>query len=85
MTPTVKELRDALMEAGASPAKADAAVEAVLDRHDRAELATKSDLKTGLAELETRVVRELRDQVWQFVGVSAAIVPVVVAAIKLLP
>jgi len=66
-------------------AKADAAAEAVLDRGDQAELATKADLRTGLAELEIRVVRELRDQVWRFVGVNAAIAAVVVAAIKLLP
>ena len=66
------------MDAGAKPDLADKAAEAVVGG-DRA--ATKLDI----AELETRVVRELRDQVWRFVGVNAAIAAVVVAAIKLLP
>ena len=96
MTTIVKELRDALVDAGAKPELADRAAEAVIDHSERDQLATKrditelrttstADLRTGLAELETRIVRELRDQVWKFAGVNAAIAAVVVAAIKLLP
>ena len=89
MTTIVKELRDALVDAGARPELADKAAEAIAGGADAA---TKADLSvttallnTDLAELETRVVRELRDQVWKFMGVNAVIAGVVVAATKLLP
>jgi hypothetical protein len=89
MTTIVKELRDAPVDAGAKPELADKAAEAVAGDADAATKAdlsiTAAMLKKDIAELATKVVRELRDQVWKFVGVNAAIAAVVVAAIKLLP
>ena len=44
----VKELRDALVEAGASPEKADDAAQAVVDRSEKSNLVTKGDLYQAL-------------------------------------
>jgi hypothetical protein len=48
MTTIVKELRDALVDAGARPDLADKSAEAVIDRADRQNLVTKADLYQAL-------------------------------------
>jgi uncharacterized membrane protein YqjE len=75
MTVMVKELRDALIEAGASPEKADAAAAAVLERQEALDrLATKTDL----AELKADIFRLLMVH-------GLAIVVATVSLVKLLP
>jgi hypothetical protein len=89
MTVIVKELRDALVEAGASSEKADAAAEAVAaiehvaTGQDIAGLRT--ELKTDIAGLRTEIAglkAELYRAMWLQAGV---IIGSVVALIKLLP
>ena len=48
MTTIVKELRDALVDAGAKPELADRAAEAIIDRSERSNLVTKADLYQAL-------------------------------------
>lgn len=50
----VSEVYDALIEAGASPEKARAAAESIPATE---QLATKADLQTEIAKLETRMVK----------------------------
>ena len=52
---------------------------------DSDQFATKADLKAGLAELETRLVREINNRDWRMVGAVFAIVGVAVALLKLVP
>ena len=54
MTTIVKELRDALVDAGARPELADEAAAAVVDSAARSELATKGDIAELKAELYRR-------------------------------
>ena len=65
-----------LREAGADEAMAEAIVNtaSAAAGADREQLATKADLKAGLAALEVRLT-------WRLVGLAAAIV----AAVKLIP
>ena len=49
--------------------------------HDSEQFATKADL----AELETRLVREINNRDWRMVGAVFAIVGVAVALLKLVP
>ena len=81
MTVIVKELRDALVEAGASPEKADAAAEAVIDVSKLDELATKTDIaamRSDIAQLKAEIHRMLWSQ-------GVGIVGLTVTLIKLLP
>ena len=52
---------------------------------DTEQFATKADLKAGLAQLETRLVREINNRDWRMVGAVFAIVGVAVALLKLIP
>ena len=52
---------------------------------DSEQFATKADLTAGLAELETRLVREIVNRDWRMVGAVFAIVGVAVALLKLIP
>ena len=52
---------------------------------DSGQFATKADLTAGLAELETRLVREINNRDWRMVGAVFAIVGVAVALLKLVP
>ena len=52
---------------------------------DSGQFATKADLTAGLAELETRLVREIVNRDWRMVGAVFAIVGVAVALLKLVP
>jgi hypothetical protein len=78
MTTIVKELRDALVDAGANPELADKAAEAVIDSAVRSELATKGDLTTALAELKAELYRAMLVQTGVTVGL-------IVTLLKLLP
>ena len=48
MTTIVKELRDALVDAGAKPGLAGRAAEVIIDRSGRSNLVTKADLYQAL-------------------------------------
>ena len=74
MTTIVKELRDALVDAGASPELADEAAAAVVDSAARSELATKGDI----AELKAELYRAMLIQTGVTIGA-------IVTLLKLLP
>lgn len=82
MTVIVKELHDALIEAGASPAQASKAAEAVAASGDTA---TGADLATAKAELRAEIhalKAELFRALWmQGLGIVAA----TVTLLKLIP
>ena len=78
MTTIVKELRDALVDAGAKPELADEAAAAVIDSAVRSELATKGDLATALAELKAELYRAMLIQTGVTIGA-------IVTLLKLLP
>lgn len=78
MTFLVKELRDALVEAGAIYEKADAAAAAVVAVEHAATRQDITSLKSDIAELKAEMYRAM----WVQTGV---IIGAVVALIKLLP
>ncbi len=78
MTIIVKELRDALVEAGATYEKADAAAAAVVAIEHAATKQDITSLKSDIAELKAEIYRAM----WVQTGV---IIGAVVALIKLLP
>jgi len=78
MTTIVKELRDALVDAGAKPEVTDKAAAAVIDSAARSELATKTDLAAALSELKAELYRAMLPQT----GVT---ISVIVTPLKLLP
>ena len=78
MTILVKELRDALVEAGATCEKADAAAAAVVAIEHAATRQDITSLKSDITELKAEIYRAM----WVQTGV---IIGAVVALIKLLP
>lgn len=73
MTTAVTELYDALRKAGVDEESAMKAARAV-SSSDLSHLATKADLKAGLAELETVIIKWNTGTVIAATGIFAAIV-----------
>lgn len=65
MTLIVQELRDALVEAGASENKANAAAKAVTAAETAA---TKDDLRAAIAELKAELIRAMWVQAGVIIG-----------------
>ena len=70
-------LYNALTKLGLEP---DEAKEAVADVASSKEVATKADLKAGLAELETRLVK----QMYAIAGIIIAAIGIIIAAVALM-
>ena len=81
MTLIVQELRDALVEAGASEERANAAAKAVTSAETAA---TKDDLKVAMAELETRLTRTLWIQAGAIIGALSLVFGGIATLIKVL-
>ena len=65
MTPHLQELRDALVEAGASENKANAAAKAVTAAETAA---TEDDLRAAIAELKAELIRAMWVQAGVIIG-----------------
>ena len=86
MAVVVKELRDALIAAGAPPEKAEAAAEAVLPAGSAA---TKDEVRMAVAELKTWMSEQIVAMTWRLAALLIAqavgIVGLTVTLVKLLP
>jgi len=86
MTLVIKELRDALIEAGASPEKAEAAAKAVLPSRSAA---TKAEVRLEVADLKICLDESLSRMTWRIaillVVQGVGIVGLTVTLVNLLP
>ena len=73
-----------LTAAGAETRLAEAFVSVAREAADRGDLVTSAGLKAALADLRTKVVREMNAQTWCLVGAGIAIGGLAIGTLRLL-